>query len=435
MLKIGVISSSMVTAERTIRLAESTLNPATHQYRAFVYNSLEEIHCILAAHAGDVDGWLFTGPNPYYAVRDQLPTEDNIAYGQTTGLEVYKYLLEYMYETHREKLRVSVDCPQSEGTFFQEALSLLEIPVDEIYFQQYTMPYDVLNIVAQHERLWQAHKVDVAFTTLHSVQMQLEKRCIPCKRIEVSRSSRRQAICTLEQKMTGLSFRNSQLGMICIEIKDYDEVVSRLGNYYKLQQLELRISARVLDFCQKIDGYLAEKANGRYEIFASRGFIEKYGNELQDVLTKLQFDYHIGFLSGVGLAATVYGALLNAHKALANARRDDKLLVMVAEDGKVVEAFGTNQEIRYQAETDEPLLTARLRKANVAIQTYSRIVFIVRKMGWSVFTAAQLAQQLNVTSRNIQRILAGLKKASLVLETGQESLSRRGRPAKMYRLL
>ena len=435
MLRIGVVSSSDVTAGHTIHLAENTLNPANHQYKAFVYNRLDEIRDILSANASDIDGWLFTGPNPYYAVRDQLETEDNIAYGQTTGLEVYKYLLEYLYDTRRAKLRISIDCPQSEGTFFQEALSLLDIPVDEIYFQQYTMPYNVMDIVAQHERLWQAKKADIAFTTLHSVQMQLEKRRIPCKRIEVSRSSRRQAICTLEQKLTGLSFRNSQLGMICIEIKDYDESVSRLGNYYKLQQLELKINAGVLDFCQKIDGYLAEKANGRYEIFASRGFIEKYSGDLQELLTKLQLDYHIGFISGVGLAATVYGALLNAHKALANARRDDKQLVLVAEDGKVVEGFGTDEEIRYQAETDEPLLTSRLRKANVAIQTYSRIVFIVRKMGWSVFTAAQLAQQLNVTSRNIQRILAGLKKASLVLETGQESLSRRGRPAKMYRLL
>ncbi|WP_182185912.1 helix-turn-helix domain-containing protein [Pectinatus frisingensis] len=50
------------------------------------------------------------------------------------------------------------------------------------------------------------------------------------------------------------------------------------------------------------------------------------------------------------------------------------------------------------------------------------------------FSATQLAQYLNVTIRNVQRILSGLKEADLVVEIGQETLGKRGRPTKIYRL-
>jgi hypothetical protein len=433
MLRIGIISSSITTAQRTIQLAENMLDRNTHKYKFFVYNSLQEIKNILAGHVGDIDGWLFTGPNPYYAVKPYLETEDNVAYGATTGIEVYKYLLEYLYETRREKLRVSIDCPEQEGDPFRDALAIVDIPIDEIYFQNYSIPYDLAAIVAKHEALWRAKQVDIVFTTLHVVQLEMEKQQIPCKRIEVSRAARRQAISLLEQKLTGLYFRNSQLGMLCIEIRDYDEFVSRAGNYYKVQKLELVLKERMLDFCQKIDGYLAEKSNGHYEIFASRGLIEKYAGELRSFIEELQLSQNIEFLGGIGLAATVFNAQLNAHKALANGRRENKQLIIVADEGRIIEEFGTVDELRYRAETEEPLLTAKLREASVGIQTYNRIAFILRKMGWATFSAAQLAQQLNVTSRNIQRILVGLKKAGLIKEAGQETLSRRGRPTKMYR--
>lgn len=434
MLNIGIISSSIGTIEQIIEIAKSMLNPQNYQFFSFPYEEPCEIKDILQQHSGEIDGWIFSGPNPYTAAKPYLGKNDNTTFCYVTGNEIYKYLLELIYRLDNKQLRVSIDCPNSDVFAYSESVEQLEIPKTEIYFQEYTIPYDFNKIIEKHLSLWQAGKVDMVFTTLHVVHMAMQKKNVPVERIRVSLTSIRQAINMLEQKLTGIYFKNSQLGMEIIEIKDYDKFVEQSGNYYKMQKVEMEIKQILLDLCQSINGYLSEKGNGHYQIFASRGLIENHMKLLQDIIEKMKITSQIDLIAGVGFASTVFEAQLNAYKAIMHGRSTNSDVVILDEDGNFIQDLGTMQEMSYAASTNEPKLAEKLKLANVGINSYNRIAFIVRKMNWTTFTATQVAQQLNVTDRNIQRILSGLSKSGLVREVGQEALNKRGRPTRKYQL-
>ncbi|WP_196602013.1 hypothetical protein [Pectinatus frisingensis] len=435
MFKIGVISASTESAQHMIELAESILKKDSYKYIPYIYNSFTALKNIMIQHSNQVDGLLFTGPNPYYFAKKYINNEQlTTVCSVISGYEIYKYILEYLYKNMNNSLRISMDCPIQEIEIFKESLNMLKIPHKDFFLQQYNIPCIFDDVIKKHRQLWQSHKIDIIFTTLHAVQMELEKLNIPCKRIEVGINSWRQAIQLLDEKLTGLHFRNSQLGIICIKIKNYDEFIGHYGNYYKLQKLELLLKNNILSLCQTVNGYLIEKNDGYYEIFSSRGSIENHSTEISSFITEIQLNCHVDILCGIGLAPTVFGAQVNAHKALANGHENTQNSIYIIDGEKITEHFGTKNELHYEAGTNKPLLTAKLKTAGVSIQTYNRIIFILQKMSLVSFSATQLAQYLNVTIRNVQRILSGLKEADLVVEIGQETLGKRGRPTKIYRL-
>ncbi|TCS78977.1 hypothetical protein [Pectinatus cerevisiiphilus] len=435
MLTIGVISASAASALHMIAVAENMLGKKTYIYKPYIYKNLEELKNIFKQHCVHISGWLFTGPNPYYVVKKYLKPDYNAVCSTISGNEIYKYLLEYLYQNMGNSLRISIDCPIQDFQIFREALEQLSIPHKDLFLQQYALDDNISKIVKNHQQLWDSHKIDIVFTTLHAVHVEMNKLAIPCTRIEVGINSWRQAIMLLEEKLTGFHFRESQLGIICIKIRNYDNFVSDLGNYYKVQKIELLLKSNIIDLCQKIDGYLVEKGNGFYEIFTSRGSIERYNEEIKSFVDEVCITHRIHILCGIGLAATVFDAQLNAHKALANECISDKNSICIIDEGNIIEHFATKNELHYAVETDRPFLTEKLKEAGVSIQTYNRIIFIMEKMAITTFSAMQLAQHLNVTIRNIQRILTGLKKAGLIIEVGQETLNKRGRPTKIYRFV
>ena len=65
MLKIGIVSSSMETIERIRQVAKAVLNPGTYTLSSFPYNDIDQIPLLLSQHYAEIDGWLFSGPNPY----------------------------------------------------------------------------------------------------------------------------------------------------------------------------------------------------------------------------------------------------------------------------------------------------------------------------------------------------------------------------------
>ena len=433
-LKIGIISSSMETIKLITKLAKSMLDEKTHVFISCLYQETNEVKEILLKHKNEIDGWIFSGPNPYTAAKPYLGDTDNTVFCSVTGNEIYHCLLEMIYRMDQKKLRVSIDTPTTDVFAFSECVEQLDIPKNEIYLQDYTVPYDTDDIIKKHLTLWKAGKIDVVLTTLNIVTKKLLEKKIPVRRVAVSTTAMRQAIDMLEQKLTGLHFKESQVGMEIIEIRDYEGSIEKTGNYYKMQKLELRIKNRLLDLCQNLNGYLSEKGNGYYEIFASRGVIKRNIKELNEIIDKIKIDMQLSIGTGIGFASTVFGAQLNARKALVQGRNVDKNIVVLDEDGTFIEDVGLETEFIYQAVTSEPQMTAMLKNANVGIHSYNRIAFIIHKMKWDTFTAAQVAQQLNVTDRNIQRILLGLSKAGLIVEAGQEATSKRGRPTRVYRM-
>ncbi|MED3564315.1 hypothetical protein P4447_18025, partial [Bacillus xiapuensis] len=76
-----------------------------------------------------------------------------------------------------------------------------------------------------------------------------------------------------------------------------------------------------------------------------------------------------------------------------------------------------------------------LKKANISVKTYKKIVALIQKMGWRDFTTKDLAAHLEMTERNVRRIVTDMCEVELAQCVGQEAYATRGRPSKIYRLL
>lgn len=435
MQKIGVVSSSLHTIEHIINVAKDMKETKLAEFIPFPYTEIEEVPDILIENKPKIDGWLFSGPNPYTAAKNHWDNEENTAFGLITGNEIFRCILELACEKKSTALRISVDCPRSDAAAIRESLEESNVPKKMVTFYEYDIPFVFEDIIKQHLKLWESGQIDGVGTTLYKVQMELEKRKIPVRRLMASTASIRQAVSVLMEKLNGLYFKNSQVGLEIIEISNFEKTIEKAGDSYKLQLLELKIKERLLKLCQGVNGYLSEKGNGRYEIFSSRGLLEQQAQVLRETIDEISLALDTDIVAGIGFGTTVFTAQLNACRAVRQGKeKGNRGIVIVADDGKIIESAGQGQELTYRAFSEDKALLECLTIANVGIKTYQKIYAIVHKMNWESFTAAALATQLGVTDRNVRRILTGLLNAELVECVGEEAFASRGRPTKKYQL-
>lgn len=434
-MHIGIISASNVFIEKIIQITKTIPKLNSYQFHAFPYSELTEIPHIIEENTA-LDGWLFSGPNPYTAAKATLRNNDNAVFCHVTGDEVYKHLLTYIYQKGTLEIKTSIDCPVSDDTLgcngFIEQLSILN---QHLFFREYSLPFNIDEIVNFHKTLWQQGKTTIAMTTLEKVYVALLQHNIPAERLYASNASIRHALRLLDQKLTGLYFKSTQVGLAIFKLSDYSSLVDKVGSSYKLQKLDLELKNLLLDLSQEVNGYLADKGNGYYEIFASRGLLEESTALFSHSLNTIKATIGLTVTCGIGFGNTVFTAQLNAHRSLSHqATSPINSLIIVDESGQITEYQNTGTKLTYRGITEEPDLVQKLKTANVTITTYNKIIAVINKLNLSTFTAAQLSQQLNVTDRNIQRILVGLSKSGLVTCVGQETLNKRGRPTKIYQL-
>lgn len=435
MNKIGIISASQATIDQIIHLAADMLKKDQYMFEKFRYETLEEIEEIISANKKEISGWIFSGPNAYIMAKPYLCIDDNSIYCKFTGNEIYKVLLEKVYAQDRKDLRLSIDCPASNIFSYSESVAQLLIPKETLFFKEYQIPFDFEEVLEYHLDLWNSGKIDGVITTLYRMYSHLKKQNIPVELIKVSVSSIRQAVVELKEKMNSLHFKNSQVGLAIIEISNYHYFIEKADNFYKLQKLDLEIKSAIVDFVQNVNGYLSDKGHGYYEVIASRGLLEKNMNVLKDTIAHIETLIDVPICAGIGFGSTFFAAQLNANRAVAY-KKDSKNLIftIIDENGDIVEYIENKEVFSYNAIIKDPVLIAQLKTANVAVQTYQKILAVLNHMDWSDFTSLQLAQQLRVTERNVQRILSGLSKAGLVECVGLESLGKRGRPTRKYQV-
>ncbi len=400
----------------------------------YPYDDAHETVDIIKKSFHKVKGWLFTGSLPYMLAIETFGTDENFAHCAFDGAGLYKCFLQVAYHQNTIMERLSIDIPDMEN--LTEAIHDLEIPNREIYVNRYGTKFDTQSIIQFHRDLWKAGKTDAAITSLGAAYIALKQDGdIPVYRNSVTATSIRYAIKVLNEKTAASFFRSTQVGLEVIEIENFDEVIEKLASSYNIKRLELRISKELIDLSEKLNGCLLERGRGRYEISSSRGAIDREMGLLKDVVRRLSLELHVPVAVGIGFGETVSSAENNARRALLHAKKRKKeKLVIIQEDGVLIESVGQPEELTYEYFSDDQELLEKLHEADVGIKNYKKIEATVRRMGWNTFTSSHVAEELGVTERNVRRILAGLTKVGLIECIGEEFSTVRGRPSRLYRI-
>lgn len=403
---------------------------------AFPFEYENEIIPILHENMGKVKGWLFTGPATYAIAQEHIAMDDNMMYCQSMGAGFYNVCLQIAFERQMTLRRMSVD--MLEGVMdIEKALQETGLPWQDIYIRNYSNWREFQEIIQFHLQLWQEGKIDGAVTVLRNVYNELKKLGVPVYQLTLTKQEIYQSLKMLVEKVKASYFKNTQVCTVIIEMGQYDEIIEKAKSSYQLQELEWRLKGIVLPLCKKLDGYLLEKGGGVYEFFSSRGVAEQEIVLLQDALDQLSIAVNsdVPVSAGIGFGVTVFAAEINARHALRHAHgKAGGGIVIVQDDGVIVEAVNQLKELRYTYYSSDADLLEKLHQAEVGVKTYQKIITAVGRMGRDVFTVAQLAEQLSVSAQHIRRILTGLCAAGLAEYAGEESFVTNGRPGKMYRL-
>lgn len=433
MRRIGVVGPDR-SVKRILRVAEE-FNRGI-EFIPFAYEDENEIQSILQQNRSKVNGWLFSGPVPYVIAEEYLEANDTAAYCPMMGGGFYRCCLQLAFDHNVILRRISVDIVESEIDV-EQLLQATGKPWRDFYIKYYNRQYNPEEIIQFHLQLWRAGKIDGVITALRSVMNALQKEKVPVYHFTSTEPEIYQSLKIIIEKVKSSYFKNTQVGLVIIEVGSYGEIIERANTPYDLQLLELRLKGILLPLCKSLDGYLLEKGTGMYEIFSSRGAVEREIAMLQDTIEQLKLAVNIDvrISAGIGFGETVFAAEINAHRALRNTMDPSESgIVIVQDDGRIVEVAKQDKVLSYDFFSTDTDLLRKLNQAGVGIKTYGKVENIVRRMGWGAFSASQLAAQMSVTERNVRRIIASLCEAGLVEHVGEEAVATRGRPSKLYQL-
>ncbi|MFD4706224.1 hypothetical protein ACFWM3_15330 [Gottfriedia sp. NPDC058432] len=405
------------------------------EFFPFAYEEPAETKEIVKKHDRDVDVWLFSGQLPYNIAKKTLHSIEKLLYVPHTESSVYKSLLNIMYLNGKLIRQLSVDMP-TYSNLLDDALEQLNNPFDQLFIKKFDEEDINLEEILQfHLQLWNANKTEGVLTNFPSVFQELKKREIPVEWISTSKVDIRHTLKLIIEKVKGLYFKESQIGVELVEIENFESIIRKSKSPYHLQHIELRIKNVLLTLCEQLNGSLIEKGYGKYLIYSSRGAIEREINMLENTIEQLSLEADSIVSVGIGFGETVFSAEKNAIESIQQSKEsNNRKILIVQENGEIIESFGSEEEITYAYRTDDQELLQKLKLGNISVKTFHKVENLIKRMRWNDFTTKSLAEQLNMTERNARRIVADLCEVELLECIGEESLSYRGRPSKIYRL-
>lgn len=401
-----------------------------------IYEDLSQVPTLIKENAASVRGWIFTGPAPFLLAKKELGKLDNAVYCSFSGAGLYRCFLQIADEQKKVLERLSIDFPENE--YLKESIDDLGIPLKDSFITSYDGDCNPQKLIDFHYELWKAGKIEAAISSIEEVYKALKAKGVPAYRNTVTAETIREALRILNEKLSVSYFKSTQVGFQIIEICDYDQVIEKTASQYDLQLIELQIKKDLVIFSKKLSGYLLENGKGNYELFSSRGTIERELYSLQNVVQKISHDINASVSVGIGFGDTVSAAQFNARIAILHAKKQKaKRTIIIHEDGVFVETDSKKQKqkVVYSDNSADASLLEKLHEAKVGIKAFNRIQATAKYLGWDSFTSSQLAEELSVSERNIRRIINGLCEVSLAECVGEEQSSVRGRPSKVYRFI
>lgn len=431
MYKIGVVGPT-ASVNRILSLVEEYQDEL--QFTPFSYHHSKETVEIIKKYGMQVNAWLFSGQIPYEIAKKELGNDANMAYVPIMEASFYKSFLEMTYEQGKLLKQVSVDVimPTNE---LEEALEQLTVSFDRVYTKPFWSDIDSTEILDFHLDLWNSGKTEAVLTCFSSVYQTLKQLGIPAYWTTPTRMQIRQTLNILTEKIRASYFKDTQIGVIIIEIQQFDRIIEKTKTPYHLQYLELRFKEMIIKLCEKLNGSLIEKGNGRYFIFNTRGAIERELESINNTVHYLSSESDTTIAVGIGYGKTVQFAEMNATRALQQSKEKTKQeIVIIQENGTILELMDNQELFEYSSRTEDQEIVEKLKKGNVSAKTYNKIVAIIHRHGWSDFTVKDLADQLRMTERNARRIVTDLCNIDLLQCVGEELSTNRGRPSKLYKI-
>ena len=226
----------------------------------------------------------------------------------------------------------------------------------------------------------------------------------------------------------------SQVAVQLFEMGHLENHFKSSKQTYQLQYMELKLKEILINLSERLNGSLIEKGLGRYLIFSSRGDSEREIQKIEETVNKLILESGLKVGVGIGFGETIFSAELNANNALKQSKERFGSIIIIHENGEVVEVDSENiEKMDFPYFNDKSFMT-KLKNEKINVKHYIELFALIRNAGIKEFTVKDISIQLSRDERNTRRFIESLCDAGLAECTGVEEYPARGRPRRVYKL-
>ncbi|HWO76620.1 MAG TPA: hypothetical protein VNM69_12095 [Bacillus sp. (in: firmicutes)] len=384
----------------------------------------------------DVDVLMFTEYHLYKLAKQTLEFPIPVHYVPLMGTGLYRSL--FMVKNSYGLKRLSIDT--IDRKYVEQILHELQEEQYELnVFKSSTQAPMISDIIKFHVH---NHQQDgaIALTGIQEVSIKLTEMNIPNEWVTPTNQD---MIVSLERALLATTTRRnkeSQIVFGLIDVDNFKKLIEGYASEHDVQLLKLQIQQMLLDYIKQLDGHLISLGGKEYSFITTRGIFEREtrGYKFIPLLQEANNKMGITLSVGVGFGRTAAEAGSHARLALGQAKElGGNVCYIVREDKSVLGPVDITTDTQYEqydlSITDAQLLE-KAEKAGMSAAYMTKLMARVARHKKYDYTAQELASTLNITIRSAHRILLKWMDAEIVDIVGEEKITYKGRPRRIYRL-
>ncbi|WP_251552215.1 hypothetical protein [Neobacillus muris] len=307
------------------------------------------------------------------------------------------------------------------------------------FFPDYEQADFIESIVTFHQNNHQTNG-SIAITGIQEVSLKLSELAIPNEWVTPTYQD---LIVSLERALLATEARKnkeSQIVFGIIDIDKFDKATEKYTTEHEVQLFKLKFQQMMLNYTKLLDGHLINSGGEEFSFITTRGIFEREtrGYKYIPILNSAKSELGVTISIGVGFGRSAAEAGSHARLALRQSKElGGNVCYIVREDQSVIGPVDIITDTQYEkydlAITDAELLE-KAEKAGMSAAYMTKLMARVARHKKYDYTAQELATTLNITTRSAHRILLKWMDANLVDIVGEEKITFKGRPRRIYSL-
>lgn len=394
------------------------------------YSSMEHLIALYRDNMALFDGILFSGAFPYHIILEQFGSIPKpSAFFSISDRDYYRIIARIAVRSPGiDFSRVFFDMPEIDvnfrAVFPPEKMPIVgseddsELSYEESY--QFSHEY--------YKTLWGSGRVDLIVTRFSSMIEFFQENQI---RYELLLASRESMMETFQALLMQLSSERIHDSSTCVGI-----AAIAGGEYSQTHQAQL---LEQLKTCNKKLGnlFLIYERDESVEMTTNLSTLKELTQHytICPVSAHLRNALRFPAVIGWGCAESVIDAHRNAQRALKEASWNKMTCSYIMTSDSIIIGPLTCPQAKAYPENGTDLLARISGQSGLSLTHVGKIVSLMKKYNTDSFSAAELAQYMNLSSRNAGRILNALEQGGLASSYEKHLPGRKGRPAKVYRII
>lgn len=407
----------------------------------FLYtDTYEEIVDELQSHQLAYDGILFTGATPFeYVSRHVQPLIpwESLPHTPQAFLAA---LLKAGYKNQWNLQKVSADSypPELIHNVYEEiGYSQEDLNLYIAKFQPNEKNY-IEHLIEFHIDNYINRRVSFCITGNISVANALAEQKIPYIKIDPPTEIIIQRINALRLRHQLKLAEYNLVATIMVDIEIYRDQLYKISELERFHS-ENEAKEAVYVFALNNRAAIYELSDGHFVLFTTLHQLEQYSNNFTvfPLFQNIRRNENIKKISiGIGLGTDSYSSKLNAENSLLRAHRQEKdCLYLTYEDGNIA------GPLTYEAIAQEPDLASTANKrlleislrSQVGMNTLKKLEAVLQEYAIEITTPQKMAELMNMSPRNMNRLLSKLEACGYVKLAGKETRASSGRPSRLIR--